>query len=169
MNTDKLNRFWLLAVFSIILLIVVTACILFFRRDKGQELTIISPPQPTFSGQIYISGSVATPGSFILESDDTVQSLLNASGGTLPDADLQALQLNIPTSITLADSQKIDINRADIWLLQALPGIGEVKAQAISDYRRQNGYFHNIEELTQVPGISAAVYTKIKDYITTGN
>ena len=169
MNTDKLNRFWLLAVFLIILLIVISSGILFFRRDQGQELTIVSPPQPTFSGQIYVSGAVANPGSFSLASDDTIQDLVEASGGVLPTADMQGLQLKVPSSITATDVQKIDINRADLWLLQALPGIGEVKAQAILDYRQQKGYFHNIEEVTQVPGISDSSYAKIKDYITTGN
>lgn len=169
MNTDKLNRFWLLAVFLIILLIAFTAGILLFWRDKGQELTIISPPQPTFSGQIYISGNIAQPGSFTLKNNDTVQGLIQAAGGTLPDTDTQALQLIVPSSTTMTDSQKIDINQADIWLLQALPGIGEVRAQAIWDYRQTNGHFHNIEELTQVPGISSAIYIKVKDYITTGN
>ena len=169
MNTDKLNRFWLLAVFLMILIIAISGSILFLRRDKGQELTIISPPTPTFNGKIYISGAVANPGSFSLTPDDTVKNLIGASGGTLSAADMQGLQLNIPSTINITDSQKVDINRADLWLLQALPGIGEVKAQAILDYRQQKGYFHNIEELTQVPGISGSIYTKLKDYITTGN
>lgn len=169
MNVDKLNRFWLLAVFLIILLIGISSSILFFRRDKGQELTIISPPQPSFSGQIFVSGAVANPGSFSLAPDDTIQNLVEASGGVLQTADMQALQLNIPSSLIVTEAQKIDINRADLWLLQALPGIGEIKAQAILDYRQQKGYFHNIEELTKVPGISDSIYAKIKNFITTGN
>jgi competence protein ComEA len=112
---------------------------------------------------------VANPGSFSLVSGDSIQGLIDATGGVLPNADMQALQLNVPSTVTVTESQKIDINQADLWLLQALPGIGEVKAQAIIDYRTQKGYFHNIEELKQVPGISDSVYGKIQTYITTGN
>jgi len=64
------------------------------------------------------------------------------------------------------EPQKIDINRAEIWLLEALPGIGESKAQAIVDYRQQNGAFHNIYELTDVAGIGTATFERIKHLIT---
>jgi competence protein ComEA len=159
----------LLAVFLLILIIVVSTSILLFRHDTGQELVIKPAPQPTFYGQIYVSGAVANPGSFSLVPGDSIQGLVDASGGVLPNADLQSLQLNIPSSVTVTEAQKVDINRAELWLLQALPGIGEVKAQAILDYRQQKGYFHNIEELKLVPGISDSVFTRIREYITTGN
>jgi competence protein ComEA len=62
--------------------------------------------------------------------------------------------------------QKVDINRAEAWLLQALPGIGEVRARAIVDYRQQNGSFRNINELLEVEGIGMDTYEKIKPLIT---
>jgi len=62
--------------------------------------------------------------------------------------------------------QKIDINRAEVWLLKALPGIGEAKAQAIIDYRQQNGAFRSTNELTRVAGIGTATYERIKHLIT---
>jgi len=62
--------------------------------------------------------------------------------------------------------QKIDINRAEAWLLEALPGIGPSKAQAIIDYRQQNGGFGHIAEITEVEGIGLAIYEQIKDLIT---
>jgi comEA protein len=65
--------------------------------------------------------------------------------------------------------QKIDINRAEAWLLEALPGIGPSKAQAIIDYRQQNGGFGDITEITQVPGIGQSLYENIKDLITVGD
>lgn len=65
--------------------------------------------------------------------------------------------------------QKIDINRAEAWLLEALPGIGESKAQAIIDYRQQNGGFKHITEITRVEGIGPAIYEQIKDLITVGD
>jgi len=62
--------------------------------------------------------------------------------------------------------QKIDINRSEAWLLEALPGIGESKAQAIIVYRQQNGGFKHIIEITEVDGIGPAIYEDIKDLIT---
>ena len=65
--------------------------------------------------------------------------------------------------------QKIDINRAEAWLLEALPGIGESKAQAIIAYRQQNGGFGHIAEITNVEGIGPAIYEQIKELITVGD
>jgi competence protein ComEA len=56
--------------------------------------------------------------------------------------------------------------RANPWLLEALPGIGETTAQAIVDYRNDNGPFKRIEDLLQVKGIGEGWFEKIKDYIT---
>ena len=52
------------------------------------------------------------------------------------------------------------------WVLEALPGIGEVLAQRIVDYRSENGPFRRIEDLLKVSGIAPATFEKIKDYIT---
>ena len=65
--------------------------------------------------------------------------------------------------------QKIDINRAEAWLLEALPGIGEAKAQAIIAYRQQNGGFGHITEIANVEGIGPAIYEDIKNLITVGD
>jgi comEA protein len=65
--------------------------------------------------------------------------------------------------------QKIDINRAEAWLLEALPGIGPSKAQAIIAHRQRNGGFKHIIEITEVEGIGPAIYEDIKDLITVGD
>lgn len=72
-------------------------------------------------------------------------------------------------TVSQATSQKIDINRAEAWLLEALPGIGPAKAQAIIDYRQQNGGFSHIYEITNVPGISTTMYQNIEGMITVGD
>ena len=61
---------------------------------------------------------------------------------------------------------KVNINTADIETLQTLTGIGEVKAQAIIDYRNKNGGFKRLEDIKNVSGIGDSVYEKIKDNIT---
>ncbi|HUT96913.1 MAG TPA: ComEA family DNA-binding protein [Dehalococcoidales bacterium] len=67
------------------------------------------------------------------------------------------------------EPQKIDINRAEAWLLEALPGIGPSKAQAIIDYREQNGGFSDVVEITEVPGIGMSMYEDIQNMITVGD
>ena len=52
------------------------------------------------------------------------------------------------------------------WVLEALPGIGEVLTQRIVDYRSENGPFKRIEDLLKVSGIGEATFENIKDYIT---
>jgi competence ComEA-like helix-hairpin-helix protein len=47
-----------------------------------------------------------------------------------------------------------------------LPGIGEVLAQRIVDYRSANGLFQRIEDLLKVSGIGEAVFENMKDFIT---
>ncbi|MBI2849424.1 MAG: helix-hairpin-helix domain-containing protein, partial [Chloroflexi bacterium] len=65
-------------------------------------------------------------------------------------------------------AQKVDINRAEAWLLEALPGIGETLAKRIVDFRRKNGPFRSTEELLKVPGIGTSAYERIRGLITVG-
>src|SRR3989344_3249293 len=70
-------------------------------------------------------------------------------------------------SVTLAFADhQININTADKPALETLSGIGPSKAQAIIDYRTQNGPFATIEEINNVSGIGDATYNNIKDHIT---
>jgi competence protein ComEA len=166
MNTDKLSRFWLILTSSIVLLIVISTLIIWSRYDRGQPIEITLPLIPQFQGEIDIEGAVGNPGKYFLKSEDNIEGLLQASGGIEKNADITQIYLYIPYIEKSTLPQKIDINRAEAWLLQALPSIGEVKAQAICDFRRQNGPFRYIEELTKVPGINNSTFEKIKDLIT---
>lgn len=64
------------------------------------------------------------------------------------------------------ENGKININTADKQNLMSLPGIGEVKSQAIIDYRNENGNFETIEDITKVSGIGEKTFEKIKDLIS---
>ena len=62
----------------------------------------------------------------------------------------------------------VDINTADAALLQTLPGIGEVLARRIIDWREANGPFLTEEDLLAVDGIGPATLEKIRGQITLG-
>lgn len=70
------------------------------------------------------------------------------------------------TQTTTTKSSKVSINTGTIDELQTLTGIGLTKAQAIIDYRTNNGNFTKLEDLLNVSGIGTSTYDKIKDYIT---
>ena len=58
----------------------------------------------------------------------------------------------------------VNINTASSEELKKLPGIGEVTAQAIIDYRKDNP-FEAAEDIKNVTGIGDSKYNRIKDYI----
>lgn len=60
----------------------------------------------------------------------------------------------------------VNINTATREELDALPGIGPVKAQAIIDYRNTNGAFKTPQDVMKVRGIKEGEYGKIKDEIS---
>ena len=62
----------------------------------------------------------------------------------------------------LAPGQKVNINKAPKEMLDALPGIGPVKAQAIIDGRP----YKKTEDIMKVKGIKQGEFNKIKDMIT---
>jgi len=164
---SRAERFYLFITVFLVIAVIVGGVILGVKHHKSQPAEIVlsetGPPQP--SGEVYIGGAVANPGFYPLKEGDTIQTLL-LDVGVETDADLSHIKIYIPREGEIWASQKIDINRAEPWLLEALPGIGETRAQAIVDYREENGPFKRIEDLLQVEGIGEGTFNKIKDYIT---
>lgn len=56
----------------------------------------------------------------------------------------------------------LDLNRATAEQLEALPGIGEVKAAAILAVRDARGGFESIDELESVRGIGPSLAAKLR-------
>ena len=59
----------------------------------------------------------------------------------------------------------ININTAGPEELMMLPGIGEVRAKAIIEYRDQMGEFEKIEDIMNVKGIKTGIFSKINSLI----
>ncbi|MBI2287686.1 MAG: ComEA family DNA-binding protein [Chloroflexi bacterium] len=165
MTASKFNWYWLLVVI-LLAIIVVGGVVVGLRYRPGQPLEISIPPGQEMSGTIYIEGAVSNPGFYPFSYDDSLETLLQAAGANKTSVNLSGLKLYIPEMGGKVEPQKIDINRADVWLLKALPGIGDTLAQRIVDYRLQNGLFLNIRQLLKVDGIGTTTYERIKDLIT---
>ncbi len=162
----KFNKYWALSIILLVAIIVTGGLVAWSRYSGSQPIEISIPPGQELPWEIYIGGAVSNPGFYPLKAGDSLPDIIQAAGGTISNADLSHLRLYISQVEGETQPQRINLNRAEAWLLEALPGIGEVRAQAIIDYRRQNGPFRNISELTKVAGIGVTTYEQIKHLIT---
>jgi competence protein ComEA len=80
-------------------------------------------------------------------------------------------QTESPNQITKASAaahtvQKVQINTATLEQLDAIPGLGKKKAQAVLDYIAQNGPIKDQAQLTEVKGIGDKLAAKIGPYLS---
>lgn len=59
------------------------------------------------------------------------------------------------------EAAPVDLNRADVAELDALPGIGVARARAIVAFRDSAGPFRQLEDLGRVPGLSPGVVRRL--------
>lgn len=69
---------------------------------------------------------------------------------------------------TSVSTGKLDINKADAEQLAMLPGIGDILAKRIVDYRNEHGPFTSFDALLNIEDIGNRRLEKILDYITIG-
>jgi competence protein ComEA len=164
---SRADRVYLFITVFLLIAAITGGIMLGVQRSGSQPVEIVlsqrEPPQQ--NGELYIGGAVANPGIYPWQEDDTLQMLLY-DVGVEADADLSRIEIHVPWEGEEQSPQTIDINRAEPWLLEALPGIGETLAQRIVDYRTDNGPFKTIQDLLKVSGIGSSTLANIEDFIT---
>jgi len=162
----KPNRLWGITVILLLAFSVIAIITALVRHHPTPAIEINLPSAAQTTGSIQVGGAVANPGIYPFSGNDTVQSILDAAGGTTSSAQGTVISLDVVPANSESAAQKININRADAWLLQALPGVGETKAQTIVAYRTANGPFKTTGDLMKVSGIGESLFNQIKDLIT---
>lgn len=130
---------------------------------------------------VDIDGAVINPGVYKLVEGSRVIDAINLAGGLRDNAITQ----NLNKARVLLDGEKIyiyqdgemeiiesddnggliNINTATVDSLMSLPGIGEVYAKRIIEYRN-NKKFSSIEEIKNIEGIGDKTFEKLKELIT---
>lgn len=164
------------------------------KNQKENEKDVDSDLE-NLDKKVYISGEVLHSGVYAIEDGDRLDDLVKKAGGLTERADINAINLalrledqmkiyipnidenqniNADNPQTLGQSQsisnqrlqaKININIASKEELMTLPNIGEKRADAIIEYRKQKR-FEKIEEIKNVSGIGDKYFEAMKDLIT---
>lgn len=143
---------------------------------------------------VDIKGAVKAPKEYELKAGSRVRDLIEIAGGLTPEADEEKIYFSkiledeqcikiykigeevLDSEIEVEEQQekgtgavdskgKININKATVDELMTIPGIGQVKAQSIVDYRNENGKFNSVDELTNITGIGVKTLEKLRDKV----
>ena len=135
-----------------------------------------SQKEPTEIIYVELKGKVSFPGIYEINNSKYLYEIIEMAGGLLDSADVENINLvqliNVSCSITIPEKVKIEkpalinINYASLEQLITLPGIGQVLAEKIIEYRKTKGLFLTIEQIKEIPGIKDSVFNQIKDRIT---
>lgn len=137
---------------------------------------------------VHISGQVYYPGVIELKAGSRVKDAVDAAGGLKKDSDTDRINLakkledeekiyvpekgeeidieisQASNNLSSTSSSQINVNTCTKDQLISLPGIGEVTAAKIIEYR-SNNKFNTIEDLMNVSGIGIKKFEGLKDLI----
>ena len=174
------------ACFVIVAVLTISVALYQWRDREAAPAVIVLPGLQATTITIEVAGAVAEPGIYEVPVRSRVIDGIEAAGGILDSANLSGInqvaflmdgqKVAVPfeaSSGAVEQPQSIvagllDINTATVDELIELPGIGEVRAQAIVDYRNQNGPFTSVDGLLAVEGISESVVDELRPLVTVG-
>ncbi|WP_350342517.1 helix-hairpin-helix domain-containing protein [Proteinivorax tanatarense] len=190
----ELDKEKIIATILILTIVSVFGVVNWYRSYRNQEQPIIEKEATLDEDKdekldekiiIHVTGFVNNPGVYQLNEGDRVIDAINKAGGVLEEGDKNALNLaayvydgekiTVPKlgeeidqkDISASDGRgRVNINRATVEELTNLNGIGDARAEAIVQFREENGNFKSKEDIKQVAGIGPAIYDQIKDEIT---
>jgi competence protein ComEA len=159
--------------------------------DRATPVTVVVNSLPERPMQVSIEGAVATPGVVAVAPGARLNDVAAAAGGFTDEADFTNLNLagrvgdgesvfipalddhvaRSPDSSVIRsnDGGLVNINTAGVQDLDTLPGIGEVLANRIVDYREVNGPYPTVDDLARVDGISARMVETLRPLVTVGD
>lgn len=128
---------------------------------------------------VYVCGAVQHPGVYELSPGSRIYEAVEAAGGFQEDADELAVNLaervtdgsqicipkegeNSTSPEGTAADDLVNLNTATKSQLMTLPGIGEVRAEAILAYRESVGKFSCTEDVMKVSGIKNSLFEQIR-------
>ncbi|MDA0634945.1 ComEA family DNA-binding protein [Nonomuraea sp. MCN248] len=127
---------------------------------------------------VHVAGKVHEPGVYPLPTGSRVQDAITAAGGVRRGASLDTLNLArrlvdgeqimvglpaaAPGPAGAPDAAVLDLNAATQDQLEQLPGVGEVLASRIIDFRTTHGGFTSVDQLRDVSGIGTRRFDEIK-------
>ncbi|MBK8615744.1 MAG: ComEA family DNA-binding protein [Anaerolineales bacterium] len=174
---------------------VLAGVLIFVARAPAGEPVVLLPAPTKAPVAVHVIGAVPRPGLYEFAQGARVQNAIDAAGGILAEANVDAVNLaalledgqqlvipyqdgSVPSeepSVDLPSSTEeptnnsgtelININTAGVDELDTLPGIGPTTAQKIIDYRTENGPFASIEDIMKVSGIGVSTFDNIKGLI----
>jgi len=161
---------WWVLIYALLIVAIITGGVVFGLRQwgRGESVEITLSTTPASALEVYVSGAVTSEGIYTFNQDCSLEDVLQGAGGVSDDADLASINIHIAAigESSIVQPQKVNINTAEAWLLEALDGIGPTLAQRIIEYRESNGSFNSIDELTNVYGIGSKTLEEIRDKIT---
>ncbi|MCX6005663.1 MAG: helix-hairpin-helix domain-containing protein [Chloroflexi bacterium] len=164
------DKMWLIIAVFLAVSLITGGVLLSIRLAQLQPVEIALEDTATakIQGEVYISGAVARPGIYSTKAGDSLTSLVSAAGLS-DNADTEHVKLYVPCKGEIKQPQKVDLNTAGAWLLQALPGIGEGKAKMIVAFREKNGPLRSVDDLLKIEGFGASILDKIRGLVTIGD
>jgi len=169
-----MQKLQIVVVVLLIMAIAAGAVVYIIQRNTSGGPIEIVLAEPSAEIVIDVSGEVIVPGLYTLSEGDRTEDAIEAAGGFTDIADQSSI--NMARHLRDGDHihvygqgdsrQRININTAEDWLLEALPGIGQATARAIIEYRTEHGRFEEIEDIKKIKGIGETTFEKLADKIT---